>query len=125
MSTLEACEFDCRRLLCEAIRETMGSQEKLTEEQGMISSSSDILLQIWSTLESQTNSAVDWFKKCSPSSDLSILQSDYEPLEASETIIPIEQYSELESEVDVGPPEEAWKPLRVKLVMVQQSPLDL
>ncbi|MFH1115979.1 MAG: hypothetical protein V1792_18865 [Pseudomonadota bacterium] len=125
MSTLTASPYDKKQVQLAAIRKAMRCQEEEMEEQGMVSSSGDFFSRMWSIVESQTSSALDWVGKCSPSSGPHVFQRYYEPLSVSETTIPIEQYLESEAEVPIGPPEKAWKPLRVELVMVEQSPFDL
>jgi len=103
--------------------------EKMAEEQGMVSSSGDLIHQMWDILESQTSSALNWVRKCYPASssrqDFRVHERDYGPFTSSESASPLELDLEREVELRVVPPEHAWKLLRTKLVMVQQFPLDL
>jgi len=103
--------------------------EKRTEEDVMISSSGDLIRQMWNTLESHTGSALDLVRKCytasSPRPDVRVHESDYGPFTTTESATSFETCFEQEVEIRLVPPEHAWKTLRTKLVMLQQFPLDL
>lgn len=104
--------------------------EKMAEEEGMISSSGDLIRQMWSIWESQTSSALGWVRRCCPARslrpDVHILENDYGLISASESFTGVGPCSEnLDIEISIGPPEHEWKPLKTKLVLFQQSSLDI
>jgi hypothetical protein len=129
MTTLAASQYDRQFQSAIVFRQAIQYEEKAREEQGMISSSGDLIRYMWSILQSETSSALDWFRKCTPmplsSFDLSVLEDDYEPYTAEEPLILSVQYLEPEEDSLVGPPEHAWKTLEVEFIPVELSPLDL
>jgi hypothetical protein len=140
MTHFAACQNDSGQIHFAIRAQAIKCLKKTTEEEGMFSSSGDVVQQMWNVLESQTSSAMDWIRKCYPVSPSRLnvpYEKDYGPIAVSETGTSLESYFEREEEVIHSAfleqeevirsafPEKKWKPIKTKIIMVKKFQLNL